>query len=155
MVEVQLRILGTGLGGIQVPLTLRDGSIHTSKRLLQMGGEKAEKEPVRLGKVETIRRLSCGDTGISLQGYWQSKRVHVCVTAHGKTAAWSSWFSRSSDDNCFLLRTRVNLLGGPSSNGPFHSLLCSPSRNSHYWTDYGVHCFSSRGPFLCRSVEIV
>ena len=47
MVELQLRILGTGLGGIQVPLTLRDGSIHTSKRLLQMGGKKAEKEPVR------------------------------------------------------------------------------------------------------------
>ena len=154
MVEVELRILGTGLGGIQVPLTLRDGSIHTSKRLLQMGGKKAEKEQVRLRKVKTIRRLQCGDTGISLPRHWQSKQVHVCATAHGKTAAWSSWFSRSSVDN-FLQRTRVNLLGGPSSDGPFHSLLCSPSRKSHYWTDYGVHCFSSRGPFLCRSVEIV
>ena len=51
MVEVELRILGTDLGGIQVPLTLRDGRIHTSKRLLQMGWKKAEKEPVRLGKV--------------------------------------------------------------------------------------------------------
>ena len=51
MVEVELRILGTDVGGIQVPLTLRDGRIHTSKRLLQMGWKKAEKEPVRLGKV--------------------------------------------------------------------------------------------------------
>ena len=57
MVEVELRILGTGLGGIQVPLTLRDGSIDTSKRLLLLGGKKAEKEQVRLGKVKTIRRL--------------------------------------------------------------------------------------------------
>ena len=51
MVVVELRILGTSVEGIQVPLTLRDGSIHTSKRLLQMGWKKAEKEPLGLGKV--------------------------------------------------------------------------------------------------------